>query len=159
MNNTDEGISGAVLPFVFNSRGAPAQSPLKPKALEGLKVLAIDDDKDARLLVKTILKRAGAEAVMASSAQEAFELLQSFTPDVIVSDIGMPDENGYELMRRVRRTHAAASHVPAMALTAWGREEDRREALESGFQDHMAKPVDARELEAMVLRLAKLAYH
>ncbi|RZA12620.1 MAG: hybrid sensor histidine kinase/response regulator, partial [Proteobacteria bacterium] len=128
----------------------------EPRLLEGLHILAIDDDSDARLLVKTILGKAGALAKTASSAAEAYAMLETYTPDVIISDIGMPEENGYQLLTRVRAMGGSSSQVPAMALTAWAREEDRNEALQAGFQDHLAKPVRAKDLEKMVVRLASL---
>ncbi|RYZ59805.1 MAG: sensor histidine kinase, partial [Proteobacteria bacterium] len=135
------------------SNHAPLQSVSK-KILDGVKVLAVDDDEDCRLLVKTILKRAGAEALMASSAFEAVRMLDDYHPDVIISDIGMADQNGYEFLRGLRASDNASRFTPAMALTAWSRDEDKLMAQEAGFQAHLSKPVTARDLEAMVVRLA-----
>lgn len=94
----------------------------------------------------------------ASSAAEALEALQKSKPDVLITDIGMPDEDGYSLIRQVRKlTAETAGEIPAIALTAFARSEDRRRAMLSGFQMHLAKPVEPSELIAMVANLARRA--
>jgi signal transduction histidine kinase len=144
------------IPGPVNSKqsGSAAPHDGKKKALQGVKVLAVDDEADCRLLVKTILKRAGAEAQIASSAFEAVRMLDDYHPDVIISDIGMAEQNGYDFVRSLRASDSASRSTPAMALTAWSREEDKQMARDAGFQGHLAKPVSPGDLEAMVVRLA-----
>ena len=122
--------------------------------LEGLEVLVLDDEPDARDVVQRLLEDAGARARIASSAGEAIQLLeQGFVPDIILSDIGMPDQDGYDFMQQVRRMDGEVAEVPAAALTALARLEDRKRALMAGYQTHLAKPVDPAELVAMVASL------
>ena len=122
--------------------------------LDGLEVLVLDDEPDARDVVQRLLEDAGARARIASSAGEAIQLLeQGFVPDIILSDIGMPDQDGYDFMQQVRRMDGEVAEVPAAALTALARLEDRKRALMSGYQTHLAKPVDPAELVAMVASL------
>ena len=121
--------------------------------LTGLKVLVVDDEPDARRLVKRILTDCEAEVVVASSVAEALAAVESFRPEVIVSDIGMPGRDGYDFIRRVR-AKTGARDMPAAALTAFARAEDRKRALLAGFQTHLAKPVDPSELVAVVASLA-----
>ena len=131
------------------NRGLEFEAPL----LAGVRVLVVDDEPDARLLVKRILNGCHAEVEVAGSATEAIEILGRFKPDVLVSDIGMPDEDGYDLVRKVRLRYNARE-LPAAALTAFARPEDRKRALLAGFQTHVAKPVDSDELTAVVATLA-----
>jgi signal transduction histidine kinase/CHASE3 domain sensor protein/ActR/RegA family two-component response regulator len=122
--------------------------------LDGLEVLVLDDEPDARDVVQRLLEDAGARARMASSAGEAIQLLEKgFVPDIILSDIGMPDQDGYDFMQHVRRMDGVVAEVPAAALTALARLEDRKRALMAGYQTHLAKPVDPAELVAMVASL------
>jgi CheY-like chemotaxis protein len=122
-------------------------------ALGGLKVLVVDDEPDARQLIRRVLEACKAEVALATSAAEALELLGPFCPDVILSDIGMSERDGYDLIRRVRANYSA-KQIPAAALTAFARTEDRKRALLAGFQTHIAKPVDPAELMAAVASLA-----
>ncbi|MET0214140.1 MAG: CHASE3 domain-containing protein, partial [Vicinamibacterales bacterium] len=109
--------------------------------LEDLKVLVLDDEDDARDVVQRLLEDAGARVRTAANAAEAMAILENrFEPDIIVSDIGMPDQDGYEFMQRVRRMAGAIADVPAAALTALARVEDRKRALMAGYQTHLAKP-------------------
>ena len=117
-------------------------------------MLVVDDEPDARQLVRRVLTECGAEVAVAESAAEAMELVESFRPDVLVSDIGMPDQDGYDFIRQVR-SRVAAKTLPAVALTAFARSEDRRRALLAGFQTHVAKPVDPAELVAVVASLVE----
>ncbi|MCE9556737.1 MAG: response regulator [Planctomycetes bacterium] len=119
--------------------------------LKGLKVLVIDDEADARNLVRRFLVECEAIPVLAGSAAEALSILETFKPDVIVSDIGMPMQDGYELMRTMR---GQGLNAPAIALTAFARPEDRIRSLQAGFQTHLPKPVEPRELIAVIASLA-----
>ncbi|PYP82425.1 MAG: hybrid sensor histidine kinase/response regulator [Blastocatellia bacterium AA13] len=124
--------------------------------LDGLRVLVVDDELDARELVATLLKQCGAKVKAVSSAQEAFGLLKGggWLPAVLVSDIGMPDEDGYTLIRRIRELAPdEGGQIPAIALTAYGQPTDRIRALSAGFQMHMPKPVDPAELASVIKSL------
>jgi CheY-like chemotaxis protein len=114
-----------------------------------------DDEADARDLVATVLRTHGAEVATVSSVEQALELLAKGSPRVLVSDIGMPGADGYELIRRLRALAIPSAQVPAIALTAYAREEDRRRAIEAGFQTHVAKPVEPDELVRVVAGLAQ----
>ncbi|MDP9035859.1 MAG: PAS domain S-box protein [Myxococcota bacterium] len=120
------------------------------RELEGLRVLVVDDEEDARVLVRTILEECGCSVRVASSAAEAMGVIESETLDLLVSDIGMPVDDGYSLMTRVRSCGMPRGALPAIALTAFTRSEDRRRALDAGFARHVAKPVDPAELVAVV---------
>jgi signal transduction histidine kinase len=119
--------------------------------LKGLKILVVDDEPDARDLVRRFLIDCDAIPALAASAAEAELLVASFKPNVIISDIGMPSQDGYAFMRSVRRQ---GSTVPAVALTAFARDEDRARSMKAGYQMHLRKPVDPAELIAAVARLA-----
>jgi PAS domain S-box-containing protein len=123
-------------------------------SLQGVTVLVVDDEADAREMVRRVLAASGAEVTTAASAQEALALLEKKRPNVLVSDIGMGGENGYELIRKVRMLGEGAGRVQAVALTAFGRLEDRTRAMLAGYQMHLTKPVDARELIVTVATLA-----
>ncbi|HEY5948729.1 MAG TPA: response regulator, partial [Kofleriaceae bacterium] len=111
--------------------------------LRGLRVMLVEDDNDARELLAQLMTEAGASVTRASSAAEAFELLQVEPPQVLISDIGMPDEDGMSLLRRVRALPPErGGDVPAIALTAYARPEDVRAAIDAGFQLHLVKPVE-----------------
>jgi signal transduction histidine kinase/DNA-binding response OmpR family regulator len=126
-----------------------------PVALRGLRVLVVDDEGDARDLLREVLVEGGAVVATARSAAEGLELLQLFRPDVLVSDIGMPDEDGYSFLRKVRALPARdGGAVPAIALTAYAREEDRVRAISVGYMTHLAKPVDPQALLYAVGNLA-----
>jgi signal transduction histidine kinase/CheY-like chemotaxis protein len=123
--------------------------------LTGLKVLVVDDEPDARDLVKAVLADAGAEVFLAASAVEGFALVTWHRPDVIVSDIGMPGGDGYQFIRDVRNLGSASGgKTPAIALTAFARSEDRTRAMLAGYQVHVSKPIEARELVATIRSLA-----
>jgi signal transduction histidine kinase/CheY-like chemotaxis protein len=124
--------------------------------LEGVRVLVVDDQPDARELLALVLGRAGAEVSTAASASEAIELLQTEEVDVLISDIGMPAVDGYALIGRVRDMPAArARHTPSVALTAYASEEDRRRALAAGFDAHISKPVEPAELVSVIADLVE----
>jgi CheY-like chemotaxis protein len=123
--------------------------------LSGVRALVVDDEPDARALVKRVLESNKALVLTAGSADEAIEVIQRESLDVLLSDIGMPDHDGYELLRRVRSLPASqGGAIPAVALTAFARSEDRRRALMAGFQLHVSKPVEPAELLAVVANLS-----
>jgi len=123
--------------------------------LSGLRVLVVDDHPDARDLIKRVLEDCSAVVITASTAAEALALVERQRPDVLISDIGMPDSDGFELLRRVRALGPAqGGKVPAIALTAFARSEDRTRALRAGFLVHVSKPVDPSELVATVASVA-----
>jgi PAS domain S-box-containing protein len=123
--------------------------------LDGLRVLVVDDDPDALDLASAILGGAGASVRLCLSAPDALEMLQQWRPDVLVSDIEMPGEDGYELIRQVRALDAQrGGKTPAVALTAYGRTEDRMRSLSAGYNMHVPKPVDPGELTTIVASVA-----
>ena len=127
----------------------PAQA-----TLSGVSVLVVDDEADARDLVATVLRAKGAEVTTAASAVRALELLARAMPTVLLSDVAMPEVDGYELIRRVRSMQPGGGKLAAIALTAFARQEDRRRALEAGFHTHVAKPVEPAELVRVVASVA-----
>ena len=136
---------------------ASARTPLafKWSDLSGVKVLVVDDQADARELVKRVLSECNADVVVAGSAEEALLLVEREQPNVLVSDIGMPGVDGYELLRRIRAfEHARGRRITAIALTAFARSEDRTQALRAGFLVHVSKPVEPAELVATVASVA-----
>jgi CheY-like chemotaxis protein len=122
--------------------------------LDGLSVLLVDDDAAAGEAAGALLERCGASVRVADSAAQALEALDDWTPDVLVSDIGMPGENGYALLARVRARPGRSARVPAIALTAFASVDDRVRLLSAGFQLHLAKPADPSELTAGIAALA-----
>ncbi|HWS86245.1 MAG TPA: PAS domain S-box protein [Pyrinomonadaceae bacterium] len=124
--------------------------------LDGVKILVVDDEPDTREMLKAGLGQCGADVSVAASAAEAMGAIENSPPDLIISDIGMPEEDGYELMRRIRRLPAeAGGRVPAIALTAYARVEDRMHALRAGYQMHVPKPVELAELAAVAASLVR----
>jgi PAS domain S-box-containing protein len=133
------------------------RNPLQGLAdLHGVRVLAVDDEVDALGLLRVVLETAGADVTTVSSPATVLEIIESMNPDVLVADLGMPEMDGFALIARIRSSpHAAVRNVPAAALTAFARSEDRTKALQSGFSLHLAKPVDPGELVAAVATLAR----
>jgi PAS domain S-box-containing protein len=123
-------------------------------SLSGADVLIVDDDRDTREMLRTVLEKSGAVVRTALSAEEGFTAFDERAPDVLISDIGMPGEDGYTLIRKIRE-HPTGSRIPAVALTAFARSEDRRRAITAGFQMHLAKPVEPAELVTVIASLAK----
>ncbi|HEY7497897.1 MAG TPA: response regulator [Vicinamibacterales bacterium] len=123
-------------------------------SLDGIRVLVVDNEPDARGLIGAILESCGAEVVTAASAEEALAEIQRRRPDVLLSDIAMPDEDGYSLIRKVRRLAGNEPPLPAAALTAYATARDRAQALLAGYQTHLAKPIEPAELTAVVASLA-----
>ena len=149
----------AVATPIGEGDGAPAAK--SSGELAGVCALVVDDEDDARELLKSALENYGADVIAVSSAAEAYALITETPrperPDVMVADIGMPDEDGYSLIRRLREWEEAhGAYTPAVALTAYGRVEDRVSALKAGFQIHVAKPVDPDELAIVILGFVKL---
>jgi CheY-like chemotaxis protein len=138
-----------------NPRADRSAAASIPNRLDGVSVLVVDDEEDALALMREVLGSAGASVETVSAARLALEKLEESRPSVLVADIGMPEMDGFEFIREVRRREGVAGgFVPALALTAYARSQDRITALASGFQMHMAKPVDPAEL---VVALAALA--
>jgi CheY-like chemotaxis protein len=134
---------------------APDVAPTESKALSGLRVLVVDDDRDGLEMVATILMSSGAEVRTGSSAAEGLDTIRTWRPDVLISDIEMPGEDGYAFIRQVRALEGgAAARTPAVALTAYGRVEDRLRTLSAGYSMHVPKPVDPAELAIVVANLA-----
>ena len=128
-----------------------------PPELEGLKVLVVDDEPDTRELLLATLSESGCDVRATASVGEAMEALRAARPDVIVSDIGMAGESGYDLVRRLRQLPPdQGGRIPAAALTAYSRPEDRRQALRAGFEMFLPKPVEPAELLAALATLARI---
>jgi signal transduction histidine kinase/ActR/RegA family two-component response regulator len=128
-----------------------------PPPLEHIRVLLVEDDADNREALRTLLEQQHALVAAVGTAREALETLPSARPSILVSDIGLPDLDGYELMRRVRQLGPdAGGRVPAIALTAHASSDDRTKALRAGYQAHIAKPVEPRELVANIVSLTGL---
>jgi CheY-like chemotaxis protein len=140
------------------------EHPRTPKAapldcseinLSGVKVLVVDDEPDARMLVQRLLEQCHADVLVAASASEALEQTKAARPDILVSDIGMPGRDGYQFIRDVRALPSEeGGKTPAIALTAFARSEDRTRAMMAGYQVHVAKPIEPQELIVTVASLA-----
>src|SRR6185295_1833781 len=151
------------LPFVQPPRMAAVKSgrevvipPRRPyaAALSGVRALVVDDDSDSRELLAEVLRSRGVVVTAAASVEEGLAALDREVPDILLSDIAMPDRDGYDLIQRVReRSIERGGGVPAVAITAYARAEDTERSLSSGFQMHLSKPVDLDELYATVASL------
>ena len=141
-----------------NEGGAPHSVPIAPSRplvrLDGVHVLVVDDEADARRVMVMVLERVGAVVVTAGSVPAAMEALAQARPDVLISDLGMPDQDGFDLIRQLRDAAHDARDLPAVALTAFVRKDDAHLALLSGFQVHLPKPVDPHDLTSVIARLA-----
>ena len=145
----------ALLPDAEQAATLSVQSSFaSDHSLSGLRVLVVEDDDDARILVGRVLGEAGAEVLECGEVDTALARLDDFAPQVLVSDIGMSPRDGYELIRKIRSSGIGAAQLPAVALTAFARMEDRRSVLLAGYQMHLAKPADPQELVAAVASLA-----
>jgi CheY-like chemotaxis protein len=128
----------------------------KPEHIRGLRVLIVDDEEDARRLVAMVLEDCGCRVTMAGSVEDALRKFDEVSPDLLLSDIGMPGESGYDLIRKVRsRPRERGGDVPAAALTAYARAEDRRNMLNAGYSIHLPKPIEPAELVAVVATLSR----
>ena len=135
-----------------NGDGGDSRMP----SLCGLKVLVVDDDTDARDVIAAILSEAGADVAAAESAAQGMDLVSRWKPDVLISDIGMPGEDGYSLIRRIRSLPAEqGGGIPAVALTAFARTQDRLKSLSAGYQMHIPKPVEPLELVTVIASVTK----
>jgi CheY-like chemotaxis protein len=127
-----------------------------PPGLVGMKVLVVDDEEDVRELMQAMLERCEVQVRLVSSARDALEVLQRERFDVLVSDIGMPEEDGYSLIRKVRQLPVEQNgRIPALAMTAYARMEDRTRALLAGYQMHLPKPIVPAELLVTLTSLAQ----
>jgi CheY-like chemotaxis protein/two-component sensor histidine kinase len=147
------------VPDRATANGATSAPPLRSEelpsfVLEGTLVLVVDDEPDARALIERMLRDCQASVDTAASAKEALQRIAVRAPHVIVSDIGMPGTDGYALLRQIRALKDSRRSIPAIALTAYVRSEDRANALRAGFQSHLTKPVEPADLLAAVQRLA-----
>jgi PAS domain S-box-containing protein len=154
----------ACLPVAAPAAGRPGSAPLRTRPgepdraprrrLENVDVLVVDDDAETREALKVVLGFEGARVTTAPSAADAVAAIEQRWPDVLVSDIGMPGEDGYDLIRRVRRLEAVRGrHIPAIALTAYAAAEDRRRALHAGYDSYVAKPVEAAAFAPLIASL------
>ena len=132
---------------------AAAEEPSLLPSLAGVHALVVDDEADARDLIQRVLKEQGATVSVAASGAEAMRIMETSELDILISDVGMPDMDGYQLMRRVRASEPKGRRIPALALTAFARAEDRKRALLAGYQSHVAKPVDMAELVIVIAGL------
>jgi CheY-like chemotaxis protein len=136
---------------------APSSHVGDDVSLATTRVLLVEDEPDAAEFVKRLLEDYGAQVTTAASAPEALQLLAIAVPDILIGDIGLPDMDGYQLIERIRRKSVAeGGTIPAVALTAFARSEDRTRALRAGYQAHVAKPVQSAELVATVASFADL---
>ncbi|WP_374827464.1 PAS domain S-box protein [Aerosakkonema sp. BLCC-F183] len=139
---------------IDDKQGYSSSLPLDPSPLAKLRILVVDDEADMRELVRVILEQSGAEVRLAASAVEALAILLQYNPDVLISDIGMPETDGYMLMRQVRALPPdKGGEIPAIALTAYAGELNRQQALEAGFGRHISKPVEPEELVQAIAEL------
>src|ERR1700730_965075 len=134
-------------------RAFKIEKPMPDIRLEGIKVVAVDDNADARELLKVILERSKAQTAVVSSAQAALEAIKDLHPDVLICDLAMPEMDGYEVLENVRRLEPEIGHLPVIAFTAAARDEDRAAPRLAGFQAHLAKPIEPDELVRTVLEL------
>lgn len=134
-----------------------AQAPLDSASeLLGIKAIVVDDQVDTRELIVFVLEQQGAKVVSASSVSEALEKLTQYKPDILITDISMPNQDGYTLLQKARNLlQKQGSDVPALAITAYAREEDRQQAISAGFQMHLAKPIDPLELVKAVVKIIR----
>ncbi|MBD2242771.1 response regulator [Nostoc sp. FACHB-888] len=163
---TGEGATFTVkLPLLQDNRGSRASreateeisSPVASTPLTGLRVLVVDDETDTRNFLSFMFEEYGASTTAVASVDEALAILEQAKPDILISDIGMSEKNGYMLIRKLRSLEPEKGGcIPAIALTAYTREEDRLEALSAGFQQHLSKPIDPTKLIAMVVNVLKL---
>jgi CheY-like chemotaxis protein len=123
--------------------------------LDGVHVLVVDDEADARRVLVLVLERAGAVVTTADSARAAIAVLSEARPHVLVSDLGMPEQDGLDLIRQLRDDGHGATDLPAVALTAFVQKDDAHVALSAGYQVHLPKPVDSHALTAVIARLAQ----
>jgi CheY-like chemotaxis protein len=123
--------------------------------LRGLRALIVDDEPDAREMLRVMLGQFGIQVKTSASVQEALELLEKWKPDVLISDVGMPNEDGYALILQVRAlSHERGGSIPAIALTGYSRLEDRSQLLAAGYHMHLSKPVELARLVSAIMSLS-----
>ena len=145
-------------PIEDRRRPLPPTALAAAQSLEGVSVLVVDDDEQSRLVVAAHLEAYHAAVITVPSAATALDVLQREHVDVLLADIAMPGEDGYSLIKKLRALDAPSiASIPAAALTAFARNEDRQQALEAGFQLHLAKPIDAEALVSAVATLNRRA--
>jgi CheY-like chemotaxis protein len=127
----------------------------EPPSLSGIRVLVVEDEDDARDMVRSVLAHHGAVVAVAANASEALQQYAAFDPEVLLVDIAMPGMDGYTLLRQIRDAEKGSRSVPAVALTALARREDRERALASGFSQHLAKPVEPGRLVRAVAEASR----
>ena len=146
-------VSGEVAPVPARHRDDSA-ADVRPVSLRGVRVLVVDDEADARELMRMILRSSGADVMAAACAEEALEQVEQWHPDILVSDIGLPGDDGYVLIQKLRQRQGDYGRsMPALAVTAYARAEDRTRALSAGFQLHVAKPLEPADFVAAIARL------
>ena len=131
------------------------EDELQPNLLSGLKVLAVDDQQDTRDLIALALTRYGAEVRASESALSALETIAEWQPNVIVSDIGLPEMDGYDFMRELRKTEGGGKRIPAIALTGYAGAVDESKALNAGYELHFSKPINLSELAQAIAKLSR----
>ena len=137
--------------------GASQQETHPPVSFSALRILIVEDEPDTREFLKRLLESHGATVVVAVSAQQALDAIRADPPHILISDIGLPDVDGYDLIRKIREGfEQRSSTLPAIALTAYARAEDRSRALRSGYQAHLAKPVEPSELLMTIASFADM---
>jgi len=154
---------GATFTVVLPARQQPDQGLAGPPLahddanLQGIKAIVLDDEADARELLKVTLEQSGVKVACASDAVAAYQLLEAFRPDIIISDIGLPNEDGYSFLQTVRSLpDKQLSQLPAIALTAYARDEDRQNALDVGYEEHISKPFDPLQVVDLVRELTRV---
>ena len=142
----------------IGSREKTDHSPLptiySPRPLNELRVLVVDDEVDTRDYLTAVLQEYGAQATGVTSVSEAIFAIAQLPPDILVSDISMPGDDGYSLIRQLRALDSQAASIPAVAVTAHAMEEDRKKAIAAGFNQHIPKPIEPAQLVAVVANLA-----
>jgi CheY-like chemotaxis protein len=152
LHDTKLELTDGVASFALRAASGSTDDAAAP--LAGVRIVAVDDEADAREVLRALLEQHGAEVRTAGSVAEALSVLKSWPPDALVSDIGMPDADGYELMLRVRALgQKHGGFVRSVALTAYASEEDARLARHAGFDRHLPKPVDAGQLVRHLVEL------
>jgi CheY-like chemotaxis protein len=144
------------VPPAVPAAAAPGRDGAPTRRLESLEVLVVDDDAETRDVMKLALGLEGARVTTAPSVAAALTAIEQRWPDALVSDIGMPGRDGFDLLREVRRREARhGRHLPAIALTAYAAADDRRRAIEAGYEAHVPKPVEVAALAALIVSLLR----
>ena len=132
-----------------------AETQLRPDLLHGLKVLTIDDQQDTRELITLALARYGADVRASDSASMALKMIEDWKPHVVVSDIGLPEMDGYDFMRRLRELEGDGDRIPAIAVTGYAGAMDESKALDAGYEVHLSKPIELNELANAIAKLSR----